>query len=847
MPTDAEVKKEFRKKANAAFATTYPVKTLEELGYKRNKCSKCNRYFWSQQETDICGDTQCVGKLTFIGKSPCKTEIKYLDVWKKYAKIHEKLGYTPIKRYPVIARWNPTTEFTIASIAAFQPYVVSGEIKPPANPLVIPQFCLRFNDTDNVGITGHNVGFIMLGEHAFVKPKDYDINKYLNDHLTWLKDGMKLPLKEIKIHEDVWAGGGNFGPCVEFFSRGLEVSNQVYMQYETTPTGYRELSQKVLDMGQGYGRVAWFTQGGLNNYETMFPKVLDKLRKITGVKLNKSFAKKFYPLSPRLNIDEVQDIDKAWKGIANELGMTLKELKEKATKQAELYSVAEHARALLVAINDGGLPSNVGGMYNLRVILRRALSFIFKNKWKLDLDEVSEWQAKELKPLFPELSENLDNVKRILDVEKKKYLATREKIKNVLGRIATEKINTEKLIELYDSHGIAPEDVAEEAKKQGQKVILPKNFYSLVSGIHEKKEQETQTKKEMDIAVPKGLTETEALYFDDYTKNSFKAEVLAIIGKKVILDKTLFYPTSGGQLHDEGEISGNKVIDVFKQSSYIIHELRDKINFGAGEIIDGILDFERRVQLTQHHTAAHIVNAASRIVLGHHVNQAGAKKDLEKGQLDITHYETLTEEQVKEIEDESNKIIKKGIAVKSEFIPREQAEKKYGMGIYQGGAVPGKKLRIISIGELDIEACGGTHLKSTLEAGKIVIMKTSKIKDGVIRITFAAGRAAENLEEKEQHILEKVADHLGVNIPEVPTRAQELFDKWKKVRKAIKKKQKIDQEEFKLFKKEKTEGTLSDILMITAEILKTQPEYVMNTIKKFLTELKEMKKKLKNV
>ncbi len=843
MPTDAEIKKEFRKKANKDYQKTYPIKTLQELGYKRNKCSKCNRYFWSQQETDICGDPQCAGKLTFIGKSPCKTEIKYLDVWKKYAKIHEKIGYTPINRYPVIARWNPTTEFTIASIAAFQPYVVSGEIKPPANPLVIPQFCLRFNDTDNVGITGHNVGFIMLGEHAFVKPKDYNINKYLQDHLTWLKDGMKLPLKEIKIHEDVWAGGGNFGPCVEFFSRGLEVSNQVYMQYEVTQKGYQELNQKVLDMGQGYGRVAWLTQGALNNYETMFPAVIKKLRERTNVILEKGFAKKFYPLSPRLNIDEVQDLEKSWKEIAKELGMTLKEVKEKATKQAELYSAAEHVRALLVAINDGGLPSNVGGMYNLRVILRRALHFIDKNEWDLNLGEISEWHAKELKPLFPELQENLDNVKQILHVEKKKYLATREKIKQILGRIVTEKINKEKLIELYDSHGISPEDVAEEAKKQGKKITLPKNFYALVSERHEKTIHEAQTFREEE-KLPKAA-DTEALYFDDYTKNSFTAEVLAIIDKKVILDKTLFYPTSGGQLHDKGELNGNKVIDVYKQGGIIIHVLEKKPNFVQGSIVKGELDFDRRVQLAQHHTAAHIINAAARIVLGHHVNQAGAKKDLEKGQLDITHYETLTDKQVKKIEEEANKIVKKGIDVKSEFIPREQAEKKYGMRIYQGGAVPGKKLRIVSIGTLDIEACGGTHLNNTLEAGEIVIIKTTKIKDGVIRIIFAAGRAAENLEEKDQHILEKVSAVLNVDIPEIPSRAQELFEKWKKARKAIKKKKEIQISELELVKKEKTKGKTSEILVKTAEVLQTQPEYLLNTLTKFMKELEEMKEKLK--
>ncbi len=842
MVSDKELKKEFLKKAAEEWETTYPVKALRELGFERYQCKKCKRHFWSQKEDDTCGDTQCVGKLTFIGKSPTKKKIEYIDVWKEYAKTHEKLGYTPIKRYPVIARWNPTTEFTIASIAAFQPYVVSGEIKPPANPLVIPQFCLRFNDTDNVGITGHNVGFIMLGEHAFVPPKEYDINKYIKDHLTWLEKGMGISLKKIKIHEDFWTGGGNFGPCMEFFSEGLEISNQVYMQYEVTTDGYKELKVKVLDMGQGYERIAWFTQGALNNYETMSPPVLKKMRERTGVELDEEFGKKFYPLSPRLNLDEIEDIEKAWEEIAKEIGVPPEELKEKVKKQAALYSVMEHSRALLVAITDGGLPSNVGGMYNLRVILRRALSYIDKYKWQLDIGEICEWHAEYLKPLFPELQKNIENTKKILAVEKKKYEATKEKIKQVLGRIITEEINTEKLIELYDSQGITPELVAEEAEKQGKKIEIPKDFYSLVSEKHEKKIQEAQTRREEQLEL-KGIKDTEKLYFEDYTKTAFLAEVLAIIGNKVILDKTMFYPTSGGQLHDTGELNGEKVIDVFKQGNIIVHVMKEKPRFEAGDVVKGDIDFDRRVQLTQHHTATHIVNAAARKALGNHVNQAGAKKDMEKAQLDITHYENLTTEQIKQIEEEANKIVQKGIEVKKEILPREEAEKKYGMRIYQGGAVPGKELRIVSIDNLDVEACGGTHLNNTLEAGKITIIKATKIKDGVIRITFAAGRAAEELEEKEQHILEKAAAELGVDIPEIPARAKELFEKWKLARKAVKKKKELKPEELALEKKEKTEGTNEEILEKTAEILKTQPEHILNTIKRFKKELEEMKKK----
>ncbi|MBW2970165.1 alanine--tRNA ligase, partial [Candidatus Woesearchaeota archaeon] len=287
-----EIKEEIRKHSEVHPEEFFPVKTLKSKGFSRHQCKTCKRFFWSLHKQEACGDPACSGGFRFIGQ-PTKKPLDYIQVWKEYEKIHKKLGYTPIKRYPVIARWNPTTDFTIASIAAFQPYVVSGEIAPPANPLVIPQTCLRFSDIDNVGITAHLVGFVMMGEHGFFPPKEYNVEKYMSDHLTWLQEGMGIELKELTIHEDVWSGGGNLGPCMEFFSKGLEISNQVYMQYEITPAGIRELNIKVLDMGQGQERAAMFTQGKSSICECAFPPVIKKLREITGVKYDEEFMKKF--------------------------------------------------------------------------------------------------------------------------------------------------------------------------------------------------------------------------------------------------------------------------------------------------------------------------------------------------------------------------------------------------------------------------------------------------------------------------------------------------------------------------------------------------------------------------
>ena len=210
--------------------------------------------------------------------------------------------------------------------------------------------------------------------------------------------------------------------------------------------------------------------------------------------------------------------------------------------------------------------------------------------------------------------------------------------------------------------------------------------------------------------------------------------------------------------------------------------------------------------------------------------------------MDITHYESLSEDVLKQIEKKANRIVKQDLKITKGFYPRREAEDKFGMAIYQGGAVPGKTVRIVKIGQIDVEACGGTHLNKTSEIKNIKILKSTKVQDGIVRIEFVAGSAAQEQEHSDEKILEELSKLLNVSQNEIPARAQELFQKWKKARKAVKKKKKINTIELKLTSKENYEG---DILQETAKILRTQPTHVSKTIKRFLDELKEYKKQLK--
>lgn len=835
---DKQLKQEFKKRLDKEYKDFFPCDKLERIGFKRQKCG-CGRSFWSTIAREKCGDPDCIGSYGFIGKQ--REDIGFVEVWTRFEKHMRSRGYESITRYPSIARWNPSMHFTLASIADFQPYVVSGETPAPAEKLVVPQTCIRFNDIDNVGITGsHNTGFTMIGQHAFLPAEKFDQAQVFQDYLEWFTKGMKMKPEELVIHEDAWAGGGNFGPCLEFFSQGVELGNQVYMMYEDTEEGPVLLKQRVLDMGMGQERCAWFLSGKPTIYDATMPTVVEYLKKKTGIKPDNQLLAKWVPYGGMLNADEVDDVEQAWKSIANRMGVSVDELKQCVLPMSGIYSIADHTRALLYTLADGALPGNVGGGYNLRTLYRRMRMFMERYDWDIDLKKALELHAQHLKKQYPELLKSLDLVKKIIDVEERKYLATREKNKAFIEKEVLRRSESElqsMLIDLYDSQGIMPESVRQEAAKHGKNVKVPENFYALLSEKHEGKEQELSTKKTARLKLD-DVSETTILYFDKWDLVDFNAFVVSVEENHVILNQTAFYPTSGGQANDEGSIDGSKVIDVFKQGNVIVHTLEKRPGFKQGDKVKCHIDFDKRMQLAQHHTAAHIINGAARRVLGDHIWQAGAGKTVEKARLDITHYDTLKEDEINSIEELSNKIVLENRPVHKSFLARNIAEAEYGFRLYQGGAVPGAKLRIVNVEDFDVEACGGTHLDATGDVKLIRIIRSTKIQDGVIRLEFVAGRAAYTHQDKQADVLNQAAQELECEPDQVAARAEELFTKWKQARKAKKKGRMPDEQVFVLESQKRSEG---DALQEAVGVLKTQKQYLIKTIQKFKQQIQEMR------
>jgi len=794
------LKKELKSKTDKNPEKYYPISVLQNLGFNRSTCKKCSTKYWSIDERITCGEPDCNDGYSFINNSPTKKKIGYIDTWKEYSKHFKKLGYTPIKRYPVVARWRDDTWFTQASIYCFQPYVVTGQVKPPANPLVMSQPSLRFNDIDNVGITGrHYSTHFHLGQHAFVPKEEYDQEKYLSDIISWIKDGAKIPLEEIQFHEDQWGGGGNLGTSLEYFSNGLELGNQVYMKYKITPSGYKDLPLNILDMGSGQERYPWLTSGNPISYELTMPDSIKYLYKQSGIKPDKKLWEKFVPLSGKLNIDEVDDIEKTWSNVSKKIGYTKEELKKEIYPVSSLYAIADHFRTLLFSSSDGALPSNSGGGYNLRSIFRRSMDLSNKYNINFDYKKLIELQANYLKPQYPELKKNINTVNKILESEEKKYKNNIENSNKLLKKIVIEKLTSEKMIELYDSKGISPEQLEKVAISQNKKLKIPADFYTKISERHEKNiVQKFEENEETEL----NLEPTIKLFWADEKLREFEAKVIKIFDNKVILDKTLFYATSGGQLNDTGYINGCKVIDVYNKGPHIIHEL-ENINFKEGDLVIGNINDIRRTNTMRHHTATHVVGGAARIVLGDHLWQGGSDVNQDRGRLDITHYDNLSKKEIKKIEEVANKAISQKIPVTKEIYPKDQAEKIFGFTLYQGGFVPGSEIRVLHVKGFDAQACGGTHLDNTSELKKIKIINSKKVQDGLIRLTYVAGDVAEKLEIEEKELGKEVMKAFGFN-------------------------------------------TTTDIESIesAAEILKTQKNHLAKNITKFMNETKDIMNKL---
>jgi len=769
----------------------YKVSLFDKMGFTRKKCNRCEKFFWTLDTArDFCPDHENYG---FIGKPPTNKRLDYVNAWKETEKFFRANDHKIVRRYPVVCRWREDLYFTIASIVDFQ-RVIGNQVvfELPANPLVVPQMCLRFNDIENVGLSGrHYTGFCMIGQTCNADaPGGYWKDKCIDLDFGMLTKGLGIKAEDITFVEDVWMGAGAFGYSLEYFVRGLELGNAVFTEFEGNENDYRVMPNKIIDMGAGLERFSWITMGTPTSYDCCFGPVVGKLVDMTGTDTDQEVLTKYFE-SVSLKLDNktggssssIRDLKLL---IAKEMNFSEEQLSAFVAPFEAIYTISDHIRTLVFAISDGALPSNVGGGYNLRVILRRALSILERLGWKniIRVEDIAEIHIDYLRQMYPELEDHRQDVKTILQLEASRYSSSRERMNSVAMSLKSSKkakeLTVDDLIRLYESDGITPDFLMEQGIVQN----VPSTFYTKLAELHT-----SQVSSQSSKPIPglEDLPPTKLLYYQDESIHHFHAKVLKVVeGKYIVLDQTAFYPRGGGQEPDTGEIEGVKVVEVTKQADVVVH----KIEGGGGRIpaeeqtVHGTVNGRRRDLITKHHTATHVLNSASRNALGSWVWQNSAFKEETYGRLDITHHSTLTREEVKKIERMANWVIRENHPVIIKTYDRGDAEQQFSFRIYQGGIVPTSNVRIVNINGWDIEACGGTHVKSTGEIGLVKIVKSERIQDGVVRLEFVAGEAAVSYMQQLDSQLASIAQALGSSREKVV----ESFDKAVQDAEATKKK-----------------------------------------------------------
>jgi alanyl-tRNA synthetase len=787
----------------------YQLDFFSENGFVRKQCSKCGSHFWTRDtERATCGDAPC-DPYSFIGNPVFKKTFDLAEMREYFLNFFEDRGHTKLERYPVIARWRDDIYLTIASIADFQPFVTSGQVPPPANPLTISQPCIRLSDLDAVGRSGrHLTTFEMMAHHAFNK-KDEEL--YWKDRTVELCDELLNSLgvdpMAVTYKEEPWAGGGNAGPCVEVLVGGLEIATLVFMDLKQSKDGeivikgenYQKMDNYIVDTGYGLERFVWASKGSPTIYDAVFPNIVNELMDLAGIEheLDNSEYANILSQNARLaglmDVSEKANLFELRKQVAFSIGTTVEKLSSIMEPVETIYAITDHTRCLTFMLADGVIPSNVKAGYLARLVLRRTLRMMKDMGITIPLSDIVKMHVHNL-PEYPEFQEKLDVIEDILYHEERKFADTLERGKRMIQKSAKhykeagEKIPLVTLIEMYDSHGIPPEISKQAASEVGVDVDLPDNFYSLVAEGHSKAEEKEVKVFPYAERVSK-LPKTKKLFYDEPTRMNFESVVLDIFDNHLVLDSTFFYPEGGGQPADHGTITVedvvHKVIDVQAVGGVVVHildEIKDESHIRKGDMAFGKVNEERRMAHACHHTATHIVNDAARKVLGDHVWQAGAQKFVDKARLDISHYKRISQEELNQIELIANRTVMENQRVTAEWMDRIEAEKKYGFGLYQGGVPPGSIIRVLKVAD-DIEACAGTHCVNTGLVGPIKMLKTERIQDGVERIEYAAGLAAVRAMQQMESYLSQSADALRVRPEHLPSTIERFFNEWKEFKK----------------------------------------------------------------
>ena len=687
---------------------------------------------------------------------------------------------------------DPSLLWINSGVAALKKYL-DGREKPASNRIANAQKCIRTNDIENVGKTSrHHTFFEMLGNWSIgdyfkreslkmswefltspewigFDPDRIYVTMYPDDNETydiWTKEIGLNPSHILKSYDNYWQiGEGPCGPDSEiYYDRGpkydpeglgeklffeemendryVELWNNVFSQYDAKEgvdrKDFKELPQKNIDTGMGLERLVCMIQDGETNFDTdLFLPYIHEVEKYTSVKY--------------------------------------------AENKMAFRVIADHIRTCVFALSDGATFSNEGRGYVLRRVLRRAMRYarnIGINK--PFLYELVDVVCENMKDFYPYLLEKKEFVKKLIKKEEESFiqtLANGEKILNQeLDNVKNGVLSGEVIFKLYDTYGFPKEMTIESAEERGIKCDI-EGFEKCMLRQKEMARNAREDEQSMNSQSVDLLNLDTEFDFTGYGKQSDKGQVVALFenGKRVdvlntagevVFDHSCFYATSGGQIADTGLVYNENIKAVVKDvnkapnGQFLHHVVIENGEIRVGDVLSQEINKDDRRAIKANHSSLHLLQSALRQVVGTHVAQAGSYVCKDYARFDFSHYEKISSEDLDKVEKLVNSWIGQELPIVTEVMDIEEAKKTDAIALFDEKY--GDKVRVVRMGDVSTEFCGGTHASNTAELGVFKIVSEESVGSGIRRITVKTKEEAYNdFSESFKH-LNQIADMLGL-------------------------------------------------------------------------------------
>jgi alanyl-tRNA synthetase len=747
------------------------------------------------------------------------------EIREKFLKYFEENGHTIVQSSSLIPKDDPTLLFTNSGMVQFKNCFLGLEDRGFSR-ATSSQKSVRaggkHNDLENVGFTArHHTFFEMLGNFSFGDYFKKESIQWGWDFLTKIM-GLSEEKMWITIYEeddeafDIWnkiigvpaerivrmgmesnfwmmGETGPCGPCSEIIydqgpgvgcgrsecsvecncDRHLEIWNHVFMQFEADREGkFNPLPKKNIDTGMGLERIAAVVQGVQSNYDTdFFTPIIAFVENISG-----------------------------------------KKYRENEDDDVSIRVIADHSRAVAFLIGDGLLPSNEGRGYVLRRILRRAArhgKLLGFNK--PFLHEVIPVVIETMKDAYPDLIEKESYIRKVVVNEEQRFIDTLDTGLKILSEEVTSLktagksvVPGEVVFKLYDTFGF-PVDLTADIVKKDRLTLDMEGFEKAMEVQREKARESWKGSGEKAVSTSyqklslqgikttfvgyEGVTETRSR-ITAILKNDEPVATLEEGEKaEIFVEQTPFYGEAGGQVGDTGIIEGDGCLFEVWETQIPVEDLIThigKVRKGRLKTGDKVLlkvDLDSRRATEAHHSGTHVLNAALRSVLGDHVKQSGSLVNPERLRFDFTHFSKIEDDELERIEKIANDIIRKNIPVETTLLPREEALKTGAQAVFDEKY--GEEVRVIKMGDVSMELCGGTHATRTGDIGLLKVTHESAIAAGVRRIEAVAGREAMKYIRDIEGELKKTSGLLKANPLELSERVEKLLKHQKDMEKEI--------------------------------------------------------------